>query len=61
MDAATRPLQLLDGEAEDGEVGHVAGFQMVAQLGLDVGGAPEVVGLVNQRWLKERGEHLLWG
>ena len=55
------PLQLLDGEAEDGEVGHVAGFQMVAQLGLDVGSAPEVVGLVNQRWLKERGEHLLGG
>ena len=55
------PTEFLQGEAEVGEVGNVAGFQVVAQLGLDVGGAPEIVGLVNQRWLEERGEHLLGG
>ena len=55
------PLQLLDGEAEVGEVGDVSGLDaMIGEFLLDGSGGPEVFALMLCGGLEDFREHQLW-
>lgn len=56
---AALPTELLDGEAEVGEVGYIAGSQVFLQFLLDGGSGPEVLPRMLMGGLEDLREHLL--